>query len=91
MRATLQAYAADVRAGDVHAAEVFEVAATAFGEAVASFINIWDPARVLILVQERDYAEIIAGTFQAALDAGVAPILRGAPRLRCGRARKPHF
>ena len=77
MREALHVYAAEARAGAVDARRVFDFAALALGVTAANYINVNDPARLLLLVQDSVFMAIIAEPFRAALEANTHPALRG--------------
>lgn len=77
LEATLHAFAREARAGEADAGEAFEFAGTALGVAAANYINLWDPARLVVLVQDHTFAEMISAPFRAALGANTLPALRG--------------
>lgn len=77
MQDALQAFAQDARAGDRVAQEVFDFAGASLGVAAANHINVFDPARLLLLVQDATFSQMIEGPFRAALAESTHTALRG--------------
>jgi predicted NBD/HSP70 family sugar kinase len=73
----LQDFAAEAQGGEPIAAEAFEFAGRLLGAAVASHINMTDPARVRVLALDAALAELIVEPFYAAVRENTLPVFRG--------------
>lgn len=76
MTESLHAFAAEARAGAADAQDAFNFAGLALGLAAANYINLWDPARMVVLVQDTVLMDMVTEPFRAALDASTVPALR---------------
>lgn len=73
--AELPLLADEARAGCPIMTEVFTDAGRTLGMAVANFVNMHDPARIIISVQDAIYAEMIQDSFFTALHKDTLPPL----------------
>jgi predicted NBD/HSP70 family sugar kinase len=83
VNALFHEFAADARTGEHVAREAFELAGRVLGIAVANYINAWDPARVLVLVEEPLMAHLLTAPFYAALQENTLAALRGRAPVLC--------
>jgi transcriptional regulator of PTS gene len=74
---SLRAIAAEARAGDADAMDLFERAGLYLGTVLADHINGHDPARIVLLYDEPVYIEMIRPAIEAAIARNVIPPLRG--------------
>src|SRR5207253_1971839 len=66
-------FAAQARAGDPIAREIFDLSGRVLGTAVANLLNDRDPGPVIIMSFEPDMRDLIAEAFHAALRANTLP------------------
>ena len=66
----------EARAHDGVARDVFIRAGASLGTAVANYINLSDPSRVILLFLNPDFMEMVAAPFTAALDDNTLPLFR---------------
>lgn len=75
-----QSFTTDARAGEATATAAFNLAGEMLGVGVANLINTSDPARVLVLVHDPDFAELIEPSFQTSVQENTfAPLRARAP------------
>jgi predicted NBD/HSP70 family sugar kinase len=91
MRQALETFAAEARAGDPIASDAFAFAGTALGVTVANYVNLWDPAHLLVLIQDHVFAELMTKPFQAALVANTLPVLRGRAQVQVRSSVEVNF
>jgi predicted NBD/HSP70 family sugar kinase len=77
MQEVFDAFARDAQAGDAEARDVFEFAGIALGTATANYINLMDPARLIVVLLDATFSALIAQPFEAALGANTLSVLRG--------------
>ena len=75
--AAFRQMAAEAGAGEPVARGAFEFAGQALGVAMANYVNLWDPSRILILAQEPAWAEVVEPPFRAAFAENTHQALRG--------------
>ncbi len=78
----LATFAREAQAGDPIAREAFEFAGRLMGVAVANYINMTDPARVLVYVLHPEMADLIVASFYAGLQENTLPVFRGRTPVR---------
>lgn len=91
IEATVEAFAAEARAGDRDAMSVFVQAGRILGTAVANHINENDPGRVIVLNFNAALRELTAPSFFAALEDNVLPTLRERTPVTFDMAREDWF
>lgn len=69
-------FAAEARAGEPVAQEVFEAAGATLGVAVANHVNVRDPSRILVVVQDAALLGVFEAPFRAALHANTLEAMR---------------
>jgi predicted NBD/HSP70 family sugar kinase len=70
-------FAREAQAGDATAVEAFNHCGRILGVAVANHVNMMDPARVLVLVTDPVFADLIVASFYASLKENTFTPLRG--------------
>lgn len=77
LQAAFDSISQAARLGDPQAQDVFETAGAALGTATASYINTWDPRRIVVVVRNAVFAQMIAEPFERALGAATLTALHG--------------
>jgi transcriptional regulator of PTS gene len=80
---TLQGFAEEAIGGDIAIQAIFDRAATALGAAIANHVNVWDPARIVVLFTNRTLIEMIEAPLRAAIDRNILFVLRDRVRIEC--------
>jgi predicted NBD/HSP70 family sugar kinase len=75
-----RALADEARGGEPIAREAFSLAGHALGMATASYVNLCDPSRILVVAQAPAWSELVEPPFRSALEASIlAPLRVGVP------------
>ncbi len=91
MHDLLRIFAAEAQAGDRGAAQAFAQAGTALGTAIANYINVWDPARLIVQVQDPVFCEMIGPHLFAAVHANTLSPLRDRARVELRISEELNF
>lgn len=75
--ALFHSFVADARSGEASATAAFQLAGRMLGVGVANLINTSDPARVLVLVHDPNFADLVEASFQTSVQENTLPALRG--------------
>ena len=91
MLEVFHAFAREACAGDVRSLEIFDFAGHALGLAVANYINIWDPLRLVVIIEDAVFADMIAASFRASVTANTLPALRDRASVQIRASEKLAF
>jgi predicted NBD/HSP70 family sugar kinase len=70
-------FVGEAQAGDPGALAVFEFAGTALGQAIANYINVWDPTRIIVTCDSDALPSLIEASFRTSLNNHTVKVLRG--------------